>query len=70
MKSESSVLTLNLRTAFAALIKIMPRHGANHALVGGLAAGLRGRFRFTDDIDFIVSVPQLRLPQLLDDLVD
>lgn len=69
MENEPAALSHNLRTAFALLIDALPRHGAVHALVGGLAAGLRGRFRFTDDIDFIVNVPQVRLPLLLDELI-
>lgn len=40
-----------------------------YALVGGLAAMLRGRPRFTSDVDFLLDVPQLALPGLLDDLV-
>lgn len=35
-----------------------------YALVGGLAASLRGRPRFTKDVDFVVDVPQLILPSL------
>ena len=31
---------------------------------------LRGRARFTQDVDFLLEVPQLVLPGLLDDLVE
>lgn len=40
-----------------------------YSLIGGLATLLRGRPRFTQDIDFILDVPQLKLPGLLDDLI-
>jgi hypothetical protein len=40
-----------------------------HALIGGLATSMRGRPRFTQDVDFLLEVPQVALPALLDDLV-
>src|SRR5207248_1108055 len=39
-----------------------------YALVGGLATLMRGRPRFTQDVDILLDVPQLALPGLLDDL--
>lgn len=39
-----------------------------YALIGGLAAGYRTRSRFTRDLDFLLQVPQLTLPSLLEDL--
>jgi len=39
-----------------------------YALIGGLATSLRGRVRFTRDADFLIDVPQVALPGLLDDL--
>ncbi len=39
-----------------------------YALIGGLAVGYRGRFRLTQDLDFILQIPQLTLPGLLEDL--
>lgn len=41
-----------------------------YALIGGFATLLRGRPRFTQDIDFILDVPQLKLPGLLDALLE
>jgi hypothetical protein len=40
-----------------------------HALIGGLAVGVRGRPRATKDADFIVQVPALAFPGLLEELV-
>jgi hypothetical protein len=39
-----------------------------YAVVGGLATMLRGRPRFTQDVDILLEVPQLALPGLLDEL--
>jgi len=39
-----------------------------YAVVGGLATALRGRPRFTQDVDILLDVPQLALPGLLDEL--
>lgn len=52
----------SLADAFAA-------RSVRHALIGGLAISMRGRPRLTQDIDFLVDVPQITLPGLLDDLV-
>ena len=41
-----------------------------HAPTGGLAVSMRGRPRLTQDIDFLVDVPQIALPGLLDELVE
>jgi hypothetical protein len=39
-----------------------------YALIGGLAAGYRSRPRFTQDLDILLEIPQIRLPPFLDDL--
>ncbi|MBI3407173.1 MAG: nucleotidyl transferase AbiEii/AbiGii toxin family protein [Planctomycetes bacterium] len=39
-----------------------------YSLIGGIAAGLRGRPRFTRDLDFILEIPQVALPALLANL--
>jgi hypothetical protein len=62
--SEELVLAVDsLADAFAA-------RSVRHALIGGLAISMRGRPRLTQDVDFLVDVPQLALPGLLDDLVE
>lgn len=40
-----------------------------YAVVGGLATTLRGRPRFTQDVDVLLDVPQLVLPGLLEELL-
>jgi hypothetical protein len=44
------------------------RASIRYALIGGLAVGYRTRSRFTRDIDFLLQIPQLALPSLLDEL--
>jgi hypothetical protein len=39
-----------------------------YALIGGLAAGYRTRSRFTRDLDFLLHVPRLTLPSILEEL--
>jgi hypothetical protein len=41
---------------------------ARYALIGGVAAGYRTHPRFTRDVDFLLTVPALVLPPLLEDL--
>jgi hypothetical protein len=44
------------------------RANLRYALIGGLAAGYRTQPRFTQDVDFLLQVPQIQLPAVLDDL--
>jgi hypothetical protein len=46
----------------------MKQYSVSYALIGGLAASYRSQPRFTKDIDFLLEVPQLVLPRLLEDL--
>jgi hypothetical protein len=56
--------------AVEALTEAFEARSVRYALIGGLATILRGRPRYTQDVDFLVDVPQIVLPGLLDDLVD
>jgi hypothetical protein len=56
--------------AVESLTEAFDARSIRYALIGGLAFILRGRPRFTQDVDFLIDVPQLVLPGLLDDLVD
>src|SRR4029079_16485443 len=51
------------------LAGIFSRRRVSHALIGGLAVGLRSRPRATKDAAFIVNIPELSLPSVLEDLV-
>jgi hypothetical protein len=48
---------------------VFNRRNVRHALIGGLAVGLRSRPRATKDADFIVHVPSIAFPGLLEELV-
>jgi hypothetical protein len=55
--------------AVESLVEAFDARSVRYALIGGLATMLRGRPRFTKDVDFLIEVPQIVLPGLLDDLV-
>ena len=56
--------------AVESLTEAFDARSIRYALIGGLAFVLRGRPRFTQDVDFLIDVPQIVLPKLLDDLID
>lgn len=58
-----------LDDAVRRLATVFARRGSRHALIGGLAVGVRSRPRATKDADFILHVPALAFPGLLEDLV-
>ena len=70
MASDEPRLSELLLRAVDELANVLPAHQAQYALIGGIAAGMRGRQRFTDDIDVLLTVPQLQLPGLLESLVE
>jgi hypothetical protein len=51
------------------LAVVIARRQVRHALIGGLAVGLRSRPRATKDADFIMHIPALAFPGLLEELV-
>ncbi len=65
---RDSTLSDEMRTALDEAIRAMDHYTVCYALIGGLAASYRSQPRFTKDIDFLVQVPQLVLPLLLEDL--
>jgi len=66
--ATNQVLSEDLLKALEESTAAMDRHLVSYALIGGLAASYRSQPRFTKDIDFLVQVPQVVLPSLLDDL--
>jgi hypothetical protein len=58
----------DLGDAVRRLAVAFDRRQIRHALIGGLAVGVRGRPRATKDADFILHVPALAFPGLLEDL--
>jgi hypothetical protein len=56
--------------AAESLTEVFEARSVRYALIGGLAFVLRGRPRYTQDVDFLIDVPQVVLPKLLDELID
>jgi hypothetical protein len=70
MLVDSDVLTDDPLQAVERLAEAFDIRSIRHALIGGLAFVLRGRPMFTRDIAFLLEVPQLVLPTLLDDIIE
>jgi len=70
MDIDRRLLSEELDRAVESLADAFAARSVRHALIGGLAASMRGRPRLTQDIDLLVDVPQIALPGLLDDLVE
>ena len=70
MPAEADLLPDDSVLAVQFLSEAFEARSVRYALIGGLAFMLRGRPRYTRDVDFLVDVPQIALPALLDDLVE
>jgi Nucleotidyl transferase of unknown function (DUF2204) len=68
MAAEVPALAQNLIAGLFELVEAIDQRHLRYALIGAIAAGYRGRPRFTEDLDFLLEVPQLVLPSLLDQL--
>jgi hypothetical protein len=68
MAAEQDSLGDELVRTVELLAETLTAQSIRYALVGGLATMLRGRPRFTQDVDVLLDVPQVRLPGLLDEL--
>ena len=68
MPEPAESLAGDLVTAVETLSEVFAERGIEYALLGGLATMLRGRPRFTQDVDILLTVPQVALPGLLDEL--
>jgi Nucleotidyl transferase AbiEii toxin, Type IV TA system len=70
MEAKPEELADQLIRAVELLADTFAARGIRYALVGGLATLLRGRPRFTQDVDILLQVPQIALPGLLDELTE
>jgi hypothetical protein len=70
MGTDHRLLSEELVLAVESLADAFGARSVRHALIGGLAISMRGRPRLTQDVDFLVDVPQIALPELLEDLVE
>jgi hypothetical protein len=68
MPADSAELSVDLDEAVRLLAAVFDARRIRYALVGGIAASMRGRPRFTQDVDVLLEVPQLSLPGLLEAL--
>ncbi len=68
MPTEANPLAPELIRAVELLSETLANRSIQYALIGGLATMMRGRPRFTQDVDVLLEVPQLALPGLLDEL--
>jgi predicted nucleotidyltransferase len=57
-----------LHQGLVAAAQALSQHQARYALIGGIATSFRSQPRFTKDIDFLLEVPALVLPRLLETL--
>jgi len=57
-----------LQEALQAVVEVLERHRISYALTGGLALAQHGVVHATQDVDLLLSIPQLKLPRVLDDL--
>jgi hypothetical protein len=57
-----------LELAFEALVRTFQDRGVRYAIIGGIATIQHTRVRTTDDIDALVSVPQIAMPGLFEAL--
>lgn len=70
MADDVELLRGDLVRAVGLLADVFAAKSIRYTLIGGLGAILRGRARFTRDIDVLLDVPQLVLPGLLDNLIE
>jgi hypothetical protein len=68
MSAEHDLLAGELIRAVELLADSFAAQSIRYAVVGGLATLMRGRPRFTQDVDVLLDVPQVSLPKLLDEL--
>jgi predicted nucleotidyltransferase len=68
MANESAIKQQDLEDTLTATAAVLTTQRINYAVIGGMATGFRTQPRFTKDVDFLLQIPQLKLPGLLDEL--
>ncbi|MCI0737646.1 MAG: nucleotidyltransferase [Gemmataceae bacterium] len=68
MAHDHPISEQDLRDGLAAAAETLAHRRVSYAVIGGMAAGYRSQPRFTKDIDFLLRVPQVELPALLESL--
>ncbi len=59
MASEPPELPEDLPAGLLQLTQALDKLRLRYALIGGVATGYRSRPRFTQDLDFLLDIPQL-----------
>ena len=70
MPESDAPIAEDLIRAVEQLAAAFAERSVRYAMIGGLAATLRGRPRFTEDADFLLEIPEIQLPILLNDLTE
>lgn len=68
MADDPPIIAQEMLDGLAAAADVLAARHIQYAVIGGMAAGLRSQPRTTKDLDFLLHIPQLQLPGLLDDL--
>ena len=67
---ESRPLLARLTAAMLTVSAVFERQRVEYALIGGLGIAVHGNGRATEDADFLLHVPAIQLPRLLEALVE
>ena len=67
---EPTPLLDQLTEAVAGLADLFQQQRIAYALIGGLGVAVRGNRRLTQDADFLLHVPAIQLPRLLEAMAD
>jgi hypothetical protein len=68
MPDELPVAAELLEKGLTTVAAVLSHHSVKYAVIGGMAAGFHSQPRFTKDLDFLLQIPQLQLPRVLEDL--
>jgi hypothetical protein len=58
----------SLHRAFEALVEVLDQHRVRYAIIGGLAMIQHTRVRTTDDVDVLLTLPQIAMPAFFESL--
>jgi hypothetical protein len=68
MANDQSAHMQKLLDGLAITADALEKHRVAYAVIGGMATSFRSQARFTKDLDFLLNIPQVTLPGLLETL--
>jgi Nucleotidyl transferase AbiEii toxin, Type IV TA system len=68
MAADATISERDLLDGLAATAETLNALHVQYCVIGGMAAGHRSQPRFTKDLDFLLKVPQIQLPTVLESL--